>query len=233
MTKSQVSTLEATGTRRERVARREEAIIDAARDMFIEKGFGKTTIAEIARQSGVADGTVYLYFKNKDDVARAVLSKFYSDLTQTAQEGVDGLTTPPERLEFLARHHMQSVIDNWRVLEMMPLIDMTMENYEGSELHHLNKTYVAVFDRVAKDAQSQGFLNPAFSAAVLRDIFYGSMDYGARTIMFKRAIADIDLFVGSLMDMLLANSHSSKANETELTTRLEQAVRRLERLAGS
>ena len=36
--------------------------------MFAEQGFFQSTISQIAREAGVADGTIYLYFKNKDDI---------------------------------------------------------------------------------------------------------------------------------------------------------------------
>ena len=67
-------------------------------------------MAEIARQSGVADGTVYLYFKNKEDLARAVVSDFYQRLTRSAQSGVDELSTAAEQLRFLATHHLERIM---------------------------------------------------------------------------------------------------------------------------
>ncbi len=43
-------------------------ILDAAVKVFAEQGFFQSTVAQIAREAGVADGTIYLYFKNKDDI---------------------------------------------------------------------------------------------------------------------------------------------------------------------
>ena len=65
----QESVLVESRTRREKVEDREYAIVTAARQMFNERGYAKTTIADIAAQSGVADGTVYIYFKNKQALA--------------------------------------------------------------------------------------------------------------------------------------------------------------------
>ena len=45
-----------------------DRILEAAIKVFAEKGFHQSTISQIARQAGVADGTIYLYFKNKDDI---------------------------------------------------------------------------------------------------------------------------------------------------------------------
>ena len=48
--------------------RKKELIIDAAIQVFAEKGFYLAKVADVARRAGVADGTIYLYFKNKDDI---------------------------------------------------------------------------------------------------------------------------------------------------------------------
>jgi len=186
-------------TRRERVEDREVAIVSSARAIFNEKGFAKATMAEIARAAGVADGTVYLYFKNKEALARSVLAQFYADLTETAQKGVDKRESNKAKLKFLARHHMREVIANWRVLEIAPLIDRSSEQYRQSELYGLNRDYVAVFDRVAKSAMSEGLVGANTELWVLRDMFFGAMEYSARTMMFVRRDDDINGFVDQLM----------------------------------
>ena len=217
-------------TRRERVERREDAIVAAARSLFNKKGFSKTTIADIAGQSGVADGTVYLYFKNKHDVARAVLGDFYGQLTQSAQAGVDRLTTPQERLEFLARHHMRTVADNWRILEILPSLGHTLDDYEESDIYQLNRTYAAVFNRVVKDAQAQGQLARDIPLTMLRDFFYGSMEYGLRTLMMKDQENGIDEFVAGLMKLMFGReiSQDQQPTDLKLASRLERAVERME-----
>ncbi len=219
-----------TKTRRQKVEDREHAIVSAARDMFNEKGYAKTTIADIARRSNVADGTVYLYFKNKEALARAVLSYFYTELTEAAQTGVDRLSTTRERLEFLARHHMAEVIKHRRLLEILSINDLSMDHYQGSELYRMNKAYTAVFDRVAKDGISQGHIRKTAAPWVMRDVFFGAMDYASRTIIMFRKAEDVDIFVGDLMSMLLVDGAAYGNNDlnTDLPSRLEAAARRIE-----
>ena len=216
-------------TRRERVEDREEAIIDAARDIFNEKSFSKATMAEIARAAGVADGTVYIYFKNKEDLARAVLAKFYTGLTQSAQIGVDKRTGPQAQIKFLARHHMTRVRENWRILEMLALIDMTMDSYQGSDLYKLNRDYVVVFDRVAKTAAEQGLINPDTPIWMLRDMFFGAMDYGVRTMLLIRQEEMINGFVDNLVSLIFRPVDARSSTGTvDVVDRLEAIADRLE-----
>ena len=213
-------------TRREKVADREIAILKAARTIFNEKGFSKTSMAEIARTAGVADGTLYLYFKNKEDLVRGVLARFYAQLTETAQKGVDKRDGPKAKLKFLARHHMREVMANWRVLEIAPLIDRSSEQYRDSDLYDLNRAYVSVFDRVAKAAISEGLVGPETELWVLRDMFFGAMEYSVRTMMFVRRDDDINGFVDNLLGLLL--SPPAARPVTDVILRLERIADRLE-----
>ena len=220
-----------TSTRREKVKQREDAIIDAARRTFADRGFAKTTMAEIARQSGVADGTVYLYFKNKEDLARAVVSDFYQRLTRSAQSGVDELSTAAEQLRFLATHHLERIMQERRIIELLPLINSDMDSYGGSELFDLNKNYVVIFDRIAKTGQAAGEVKANITPWILRDIFFGSMDYGFKTMMIKNRHEDIKIFVDDLLGLILVDKEKSKSEGGEmsgLASRLEVATQRLE-----
>lgn len=221
-------------TRREKVEHREETIIRAAHQIFNHRGYGKTTIAEIAKKSGVADGTVYLYFKNKEDLARAVVTDFYRRLTESAQQGVDLLSTTKERLRFLAKHHLTHVMADYRILEMLPAINVNMESYGGSELFDLNKNYVAIFDRIAKNAMQSGDMKASATPWVIRDVFYGSMEYGSRTMLLKSRPEDIDIFVDQLVGVVMTPSgHSQSTEGANIADRLEAAAARIEDVLGT
>ena len=59
----------------QRLAARESAILDAARRVFAEKGYHGSTMREIAAAAGVATGTLYLYFRNKESLYTALLER--------------------------------------------------------------------------------------------------------------------------------------------------------------
>src|SRR5881275_860069 len=60
-------------------------ILDAAVRVFAERGFFGATVAEIARAAGVADGTIYLYFKSKDDVLLRLFDEKMTELLAEAK----------------------------------------------------------------------------------------------------------------------------------------------------
>lgn len=239
--KARASKPAAVQTQRERVETKEDLIIVAAYELFAAQGFAKTTMSEIARRASVAEGTLYLYFNNKDALARAVLAAFYERLTAAAQKGVAKCNTTSERLEFLARHHLDNIIKERRLLELISTADRNPENYEGSDIYKMNRAYVAVFDGVMQDGVWRGDIAEDKPLWILRDIFFGSLEYAMRTILMKRRVngKDLNQTVTSLVSLLVAKPPEAVGNNvsdrpTDLSViadRFEAATLRLEKLA--
>ena len=68
---------------------RREELMDAARDLFLEKGFAATSVDEIVRVADVAKGTFYIYFKTKDEVLEALKVRFIETFCRRVEEAVE------------------------------------------------------------------------------------------------------------------------------------------------
>ena len=75
-----------------------DAIVRAARRLFYERGFEKTSLADLAQQAGVPKGNFYYHFKSKDDVLRAVLEARLEDVSAALERWAEGLPGPRARL---------------------------------------------------------------------------------------------------------------------------------------
>src|SRR2546429_5341112 len=64
------------------VRSKREAILNAARTLFVEEGYEETTVPEIAQAAGIAVGTVYLYFHNKHEILSGLSLDLEATLTQ-------------------------------------------------------------------------------------------------------------------------------------------------------
>src|SRR2546423_480542 len=83
-----------------------DAILRAAIDLFAERGYFNSQVADVARAAGVAAGTVYLYFKSKDDLLVSIFDRSMRDGLEAGRASVAGLDDPEERLRRLARGHL-------------------------------------------------------------------------------------------------------------------------------
>jgi len=82
------------------------AIIEAAIEIFSEKGFHNTKIVEVAQKAEVADGTVYLYFKNKDDLLITAFQYLFKNRLEFIKKKLDEISDPLERLHNFFKLHI-------------------------------------------------------------------------------------------------------------------------------
>lgn len=225
-------------TRRERLEEREAAIVSAAHDAFSELGFDGAKMSEIARRAEVAEGTVYLYFKNKQALLQAVTSAFYEQLTEGAAEGVADTGDTFERLEFLARHHLVNCLDEWPMLELTMRLYRSMAEYKDRGHYKFNKAYVAVFDNVVREGANRGEIRDDIPLWIIRDMFYGSLEYSLRTHLLRnRPAKQIDDIARKIMSMVRRGIASDTDRDqgdasqdlTKITRRLEAIAKRLEK----
>lgn len=97
-------------------------IVDAAARVFAEKGFFKTVMADIATEAGIGKGTVYEYFRSKDDLFFAVFEKF---MTQSSQAALDSARSSGKSAADRLKSIGASVTDAWPDLKKM--YSLTME----------------------------------------------------------------------------------------------------------
>src|ERR1700756_4859113 len=89
-----------------------QRILEAAAAVFAEKGFFTSRIADIADRADVADGTVYLYFKNKDEILMTVINTAFDAFMSLARTELKKLGDPAERLRRLAALHLDAMGSN-------------------------------------------------------------------------------------------------------------------------
>lgn len=230
-------------TRRERLEEREETIIAAAHAEFVANGFDGAKIAAIAHRAGVAEGTLYLYFRNKGALLGAVVGAFYGRLTEGALAGVTARAETEERLHFLAHHHLCSCFAEWSILTLAMPVLYQSGRYRDSEYFGFNRTYVAVFDSVIREGIARGDVRDDLPLHMLRDLFYGTLEHSVRTVMVRGAGAPGAAEIEEMRDQVMAMVRAAYAPGPRIRTvdsalelhdvarRLDEAVRRLEALS--
>jgi TetR/AcrR family fatty acid metabolism transcriptional regulator len=89
------------------VTDKREAILRAATSVFAEKGYFNSKVADIAKAAGVADGTVYLYFKNKDDVLHSIFDRAMAEFISEGRRELALIEKPEDKLKRIAELHLE------------------------------------------------------------------------------------------------------------------------------
>jgi len=230
---------------RTRLEQREADIREAATRLFASDGFHATSTRKIAAAASVSEGTVFHYFSTKNALLLAILDEFYEELTESARAGMQDIMNTRERLLFLAQNHLRALLNNQalmiRLLQVYLSVDINYyTDYKNTHIHDLNYQYTRIFNAVIREGIERGDLNPDLELPAIRDLFFGGLEYGMRTLLGRNNTDDITAYVQAIVDPLWdsmqitgtepagATPASAAAN---LDRRLEKACLRVEKAA--
>ena len=180
-----------------------DAILRAAIDVFAERGFFNAQVADVARAAGVAAGTVYLYFKGKDDLLVSIFERSMREGLANGRAAVADLDDPRERLLRLARAHLARLGHdrNLAIVFQVELRQSTkfMERFSATLL----RDYLGLIREAVADGQRAGLFRADVKATAMAKMLFGALDEMATNWILSRrryaleADADtvVDLFV--------------------------------------
>jgi TetR/AcrR family fatty acid metabolism transcriptional regulator len=151
-------------------------ILEAAVKVFAERGFHTATVAEIARAAGVADGTIYLYFKSKDDLLLRLFDEKMTELVEEARAAVSAEKTAPAKLRRFIQLHLALVERNPELASV--LIVELRQSAQFLKAADRNKlaAYVDLIAEVVKAGQESGELEGIVSPATVKRAIFGALD---------------------------------------------------------
>jgi TetR/AcrR family fatty acid metabolism transcriptional regulator len=161
---------------RPRTADKRRRILDAAIQVFARKGYFAARVSDIARKAGVADGTIYLYFRNKEDVLVRLFDEVMAEHVEEARAAVRALPSVPERLLAIAERHLTVLGEN-RDLAAVFQVELRqstrfMERFTASWL----RDYFALLDDVIEEGQGDGTLRPDVNRKLAAKMLFGALD---------------------------------------------------------
>lgn len=190
-------------TQRVKLERKERAILDAARGVFVEHGFDGARMSEIARRANIGEGTIYSYYESKAELMLAVLQQFWDGLTLEAKDVMASNKAEGffDRLRALAQYHLNTVIVNADFINLT--FALRRNNSEVSVSRDHLRQYVAVFDQLFRRGQDRGELKRNAILWQARDIFYGSLEYSGRSIEMTMDVAHKQRQQGPVVDQMV------------------------------
>jgi len=153
-----------------------QRILDAAVAVFADKGFFTARIADIADRANVADGTVYLYFKNKEEILMTAINTAFDAFMSLARTELKKLTDPAERLRRLAFLHLDAMASN-RNLAVVFQMELRQSTRFLSEFSHRHMVeYLQLVRDAITDGQDQGMFRREMSDKYAANCFFGALD---------------------------------------------------------
>jgi TetR/AcrR family transcriptional regulator, fatty acid metabolism regulator protein len=180
-----------------------DAILRAATNVFARNGFFQSQVADVARAAGVAAGTVYLYFRGKDDLLVSIFEQTMRDAIEEGRSALAHLTDARARLEQIARLHLDR-LGRDRELAVVFQVELRqstkfMERFSATYL----RDYIGLIRETIVEGQKAGVFRAELNPTTAAKIFFGALDEMATNWILSRrryslaaeADAVIDLFV--------------------------------------
>ncbi len=176
-----------------------QRILDAAIAVFAEKGFFVSRVSDIADRASVADGTVYLYFKNKDEILATAINTAFDGFMRTARAELEKLPSPSERLRRIAFLHLQALgaNRNMAVVFQMELRQSTRFLSEFSHEHLIE--YFNLVRQAIQDGKACGEFRSDLPDKIAANCFFGAID----EIVTSWVLSEKDYPLANVTDPLL------------------------------
>lgn len=178
-------------------------ILEAAVKVFACRGFHQATIAQIARQAQVADGTIYLYFKNKDDI----LVQFFSYKTRQVfdrfREDVAAGSNAVEKLRHLIQRHLQEFQRDRDMALLYQAETRRNSPLVAEQIKSMAKMYLDLVAGIIAQGQREGVMRQELDPDLVKRVILGAVEEVIATWLHSGAKYDLVSMTDSLVDLFL------------------------------
>lgn len=219
----------AAGAQTPRRLRRAAEIVAAAREAFLDKGFERASVAEIAARVGVVEGLVYSYFPSKRELLNEVLRGMYLPLIRDIETGFARLEGLRSRLRFLIWRHLRVYAEEPGLSRLALHEVRTGPEYFESVLHELHVQYTAFMLRTVREAVRGGELPTGTDPELVRSLVYGGIEHRLWGVLYGRdGRIDVEAMADSWTAVVLQGIQPAARDAApqleSLLARLEQIV---------
>jgi len=168
-------------------------IIDAATKVFAKKGFYNAKVSEIAHEAGIADGTIYIYFKHKDDILISLFEEKMKEVLDNMKKQISLESDPLKKIEKFALVHLKLIQDNKDIAEIIQVelrqSSKFMKNYHNIKFFE----YLDLIGGIIKEGQEKGLVREDILPGIAKRAFFGALDEMSRFwVLSKKPKYDIE-----------------------------------------
>lgn len=151
-------------------------ILEAAAKVFSKKGFFNARVSDIAHEADVADGTIYIYFKNKDDILISLFEVIMQRFLSVLKDELAKLSSPEEKLKRLLQLHFKMSEENPEVAEVIT-IELRQSYKFIKEYKNLwFKEYLDIVSGIIKEGQGKKIFRTDIHPGIIKRAIFGALD---------------------------------------------------------
>lgn len=166
-------------------------IIEAAVEVIAENGYHSSQVSKIAKRAGVADGTIYLYFKNKEDILVSLFKEKMGQFVNRIQRSIDSLEQADEKLKVLIKMHFRQLAED-HSLAVVTQLELRQSNLElRYQINDVLRPYMAIIDEIIEEGIEQHLFKADVHIPLVRQMIFGTLDETVTTWVMKEHRYDL------------------------------------------
>jgi TetR/AcrR family fatty acid metabolism transcriptional regulator len=177
-------------------------ILNSAGAVFAEFGFYKATISQIATRAGVTDGTLYLYFKNKEDILYQFISFKTNVVFKEMRAAVESGTTAEEKLRQLIQCHLREFQNDKNMAIIFQSEVRYLRDIE-SQIKDISKMYLDLLSEIIEQGQIEGSIRQDLFVGLVKRFILGAVEGVISTWVSADGRYDLVSMADPLVDLYL------------------------------
>ncbi|MFH1156766.1 MAG: TetR/AcrR family transcriptional regulator [Pseudomonadota bacterium] len=178
------------------------SMLSAAGEVFARLGFFKSTISQIAAEAGVADGTIYLYFKNKDDILYQFISVKTELVFEKMRKAVEGPEDAETKLRRLIRCHLTE-FQNDRNTAVIFQSEVRYRRDIEPQIKDISKMYLDLLTEIIEQGQIEGTIRQDLFMGLVKRFILGAVEGVINTWVAAEGKYDLSAMADPLVDLYM------------------------------
>lgn len=179
------------------------AILRAATRVFARNGYFNSKVADIARAADVADGTVYLYFKSKEEILHSIFDQNMAEAITSARKLIEKVRDPREKLRRIASLHLERLGAD-RDLAVVFQVELRgstkfMEEFSAAGFAE----YLGMLGSILEEGQRAGVFRRELNAKLAAKMLFGALDEMATNWIISKRSYKLAPTADAVLDVFL------------------------------
>lgn len=155
-------------------------IINAATKIFAKKGFYQAKVSEIAKEAKVADGTIYLYFENKDSILISLFEEQMKRVLDNMRKEITKEKDALKKIEKFALNHLKLIEQNKAMAEIIQVELRQSSKFMKEYKNEKFAEYLNLIGDIIREGQEKGIFKKDIIPGIAKRAFFGALDEMSR-----------------------------------------------------
>jgi TetR/AcrR family fatty acid metabolism transcriptional regulator len=178
-------------------------IIEAAVKVIATHGYHQAQVSKIAKEAGVADGTIYLYFENKEDILISLFEEKMGHFVEIIRERIASELSVEDKLLILVKTHFEQLQED-NDLAIVTQLELRQSNTElRLKINSIFKNYLILLEELLTEGKEAGYFLADLDNRLARQMVFGTLDEVVTNWVMKDCKYDLSASAEPVHNMLL------------------------------